>query len=84
MENNEIVQIIRREVRFNSFLIVVMNLFTIYNLQQLRNMTHEKLSETSAGIHFTIFVSIAFMVVTLMKKPLEVVDLRPAKNVDLT
>jgi len=47
-------------------------------------MTHEKLSETSAGIHFTIFVSIAFMVVTFLKKPLEVIDLRPAKNVDLT
>ena len=81
MNNEELAKIIHREARFINFLIVMTNVSMFI---QLRNMTHEKLSETSAGIHFTIFVSIAFMVVTLVKKPLEVIDLRPAKNVDLT
>jgi hypothetical protein len=84
MENNEIVQIIRRETRFNSFLIVVMNLLMVYELHQLRNLIEPKLNETNAGIFLSIFFSAAFTVVALVKKPLEVVDLRPAKNVDLT
>ena len=83
MNNEELAQIIRREARFNSFLIVVMNLFTVYNLQQLGNMTHTKLSETMAGIYGITFMSAAFMLISLLKKTVEVVDLRVTKNVDL-
>ena len=83
MNNEELAQIIRREARFINFLIVVMNLFTVYNLQQLGNMTHTKLSETMAGIYGITFMSASFMLISLLKKPVEVVDLRPSKNVDL-
>ena len=60
-----------------------MNLFTVYNLQQLGNMTHTKLSETMAGIYGITFMSAAFMLISLLKKTVEVVDLRVTKNVDL-
>jgi ABC-type Mn2+/Zn2+ transport system permease subunit len=49
---------------------------------QLRNMT-VKMNETNTGIFLSIFFSAAFTVVSLVKKPFEVVDLRPSKNVDL-
>jgi len=84
MNNEELAQIIRREARFINFLIVVMNLLMVYELHQLRNLIEPKLNETNAGIFLSIFFSAAFTVVALVKKPLEVVDLRPAKNVDLT
>jgi hypothetical protein len=84
MNNEELAQIIRREARFINFLIVVMNLLMAYELHQLRNLIEPKLNETNAGIFLSIFFSAAFTVVALVKKPLEVVDLRPAKNVDLT
>jgi len=84
MNNEELAKIIRREARFINFLIVVMNLLMAYELHQLRNLIEPKLNETNAGIFLSIFFSAAFTVVALVKKPLEVVDLRPAKNVDLT
>jgi hypothetical protein len=43
----------------------------------------EKMNETNTGIFLSVFFSAAFTVVALVKKPLEVVDLRPSKNVDL-
>lgn len=79
MNNEELAQIIRREARFINFLIVMTNVFMFI---QLRNMT-EKMNETNAGIFLSVFFSAAFTVVALVKKPLEVVDLRPSKNVDL-
>jgi len=83
MNNEELAKIIHREARFNSFLIVVMNLLMAYELHQLRNLIEPKLNETNAGIFLSVFFSAAFTVVALVKKPLEVVDLRPSKNVDL-
>jgi hypothetical protein len=83
MNNEELTQIIRREARFNSFLIVAMNLLMAYELHQLRNLIEPKLNETNAGIFLSVFFSAAFTVMSLVKKPLEVVDLRPTKNVDL-
>ena len=83
MNNEELIQIIRREARFNSFLIVAMNLLMAYELHQLRNLIEPKLNETNAGIFLSVFFSAAFTVMSLVKKPLEVVDLRPTKNVDL-
>ena len=79
MNNEELAKIIRREARFINFLIVMTNVFMFI---QLRNMT-EKMNETNAGIFLSVFFSAAFTVVALVKKPLEVVDLRPSKNVDL-
>lgn len=79
MNNEELAQIIRREARFINFLIVMTNVFMFI---QLRNMT-VKMNETNMGIFLSIFFSAAFTVVSLVKKPLEVVDLRPSKNVDL-
>jgi len=79
MNNEELAQIIRREARFINFLIVMTNVFMFI---QLRNMT-VKMNETNTGIFLSIFFSAALTVVTLIKKPLEVVDLRPSKNVDL-
>ena len=80
MNNDELVQIIRREARFINFLIVVTNVFMFI---QLRNLIEPKLNETNAGIFLSVFFSAAFTVVALAKKPIEVVDLRPTKNVDL-
>jgi ABC-type Mn2+/Zn2+ transport system permease subunit len=54
----------------------------VFMFIQLRNMT-EKMNETNTGIFLSVFFSAAFTVVALVKKPLEVVDLRPSKNVDL-
>jgi hypothetical protein len=79
MNNEELAQIIRQEARFINFLIAMTNVFMFI---QLRNMT-VKMNETNAGIFLSIFFSAAFTVVCLVKKPLEVVDLRPSKNVDL-
>ena len=79
MNNEELAQIIRREARFINFLIVMTNVFMFI---QLRNMT-VKMNETNTGIFLSIFFSAALTVVTLIKKPFEVVDLRPSKNVDL-
>jgi ABC-type Mn2+/Zn2+ transport system permease subunit len=79
MNNEELAQIIRQEARFINFLIVMTNVFMFI---QLRNMT-VKMNETNTGIFLSIFFSAAFTVVSLVKKPLEVVDLRPSKNVDL-
>ena len=79
MNDEELAQIIRREARFINFLIVVTNVFMFI---QLRTMT-EKMNETNTGIFLSVFFSAAFAVVALVKKPLEVVDLRPSKNVDL-
>ncbi len=79
MNNEELAQIIRREARFINFLIVMTNVFMFI---QLRNMT-VKMNETNMGIFLSIFFSAAFTVVSLVKKPLEVVDLRVTKNVDL-
>ena len=79
MNNEELAKIIHREARFINFLIVMTNVFMFI---QLRNMT-EKMNETNAGIFLSVFFSAAFTVVALVKKPLEVVDLRPSKNVDL-
>jgi len=79
MNNEELARIIHREARFINFLIVMTNVFMFI---QLRNMT-EKMNETNAGIFLSVFFSAAFTVVALVKKPLEVVDLRPSKNVDL-
>ena len=79
MNNEEIAKIIHREARFINFLIVMTNVFMFI---QLRNMT-EKMNETNTGIFLSVFFSAAFTVVALVKKPLEVVDLRPSKNVDL-
>jgi len=52
----------------------------LYDLHQLRNLIHDG----STGTFLNTFLIGALVVVTLVKKPLEVVDLRPAKNVDLT
>ena len=79
MNNEELARIIHRETRFINFLIVMTNVFMFI---QLRNMT-EKMNETNTGIFLSVFFSAAFTVVALVKKPLEVVDLRPSKNVDL-
>jgi ABC-type Mn2+/Zn2+ transport system permease subunit len=79
MNNEELAKIIHREARFINFLIVMTNVFMFI---QLRNMT-EKMNETNTGIFLSVFFSAAFTVVALVKKPLEVVDLRPSKNVDL-
>lgn len=79
MNNEELAKIIHREARFINFLIVMTNVFMFI---QLRNMT-VKMNETNTGIFLSIFFSAAFTVVSLVKKPLEVVDLRPSKNVDL-
>ena len=79
MNNDELARIIHREARFINFLIVMTNVFMFI---QLRNMT-EKMNETNTGIFLSVFFSAAFTVVALVKKPLEVVDLRPSKNVDL-
>jgi ABC-type Mn2+/Zn2+ transport system permease subunit len=79
MNNEELARIIHREARFINFLIVMTNVFMFI---QLRNMT-EKMNETNTGIFLSVFFSAAFTVVALVKKPLEVVDLRPSKNVDL-
>ena len=79
MNNEELAKIIHREARFINFLIVMTNVFMFI---QLRNMT-EKMNETNAGIFLSVFFSAAFTVVALVKKPLEVVDLRPSKNIDL-
>jgi ABC-type Mn2+/Zn2+ transport system permease subunit len=79
MNNEELAKIIHREARFINFLIVMTNVFMFI---QLRNMT-VKMNETNMGIFLSIFFSAAFTVVSLVKKPLEVVDLRPSKNVDL-
>ena len=83
MNNEELARIIHIESRFINFLTVVMNLFTAYQMHQLRNLIGPKLHETNAGIFLSVFFSAAFTVVALVKKPLEVVDLRPSKNVDL-
>ena len=83
MNNEEIVRIIRLETRFINFLIVVVNLIMAYQIHQLRNLIEPKLNETSAGIFLSVFLSTVFVVVALTKKPLEVVDLRPSKNIDL-
>jgi ABC-type Mn2+/Zn2+ transport system permease subunit len=79
MNNEELAKIIHREARFINFLIVMTNVSMFI---QLRNMT-VKMNETNMGIFLSIFFSAAFTVVSLVKKPLEVVDLRPSKNVDL-
>jgi ABC-type Mn2+/Zn2+ transport system permease subunit len=79
MNNEELAKIIHLEARFINFLIVMTNVFMFI---QLRNMT-EKMNETNVGIFLSVFFSAAFTVVALIKKPLEVVDLRPSKNVDL-
>ena len=79
MNNEELARIIHREARFINFLIVMTNVFMFI---QLRNMT-VKMNETNTGIFLSIFFSAAFTVVSLVKKPFEVVDLRPSKNVDL-
>jgi ABC-type Mn2+/Zn2+ transport system permease subunit len=79
MNNEELARIIHIESRFINFLIVMTNVFMFI---QLRNMT-EKMNETNTGIFLSVFFSAAFTVVALVKKPLEVVDLRPSKNVDL-
>jgi ABC-type Mn2+/Zn2+ transport system permease subunit len=79
MNNEELARIIHREARFINFLIVMTNVFMFI---QLRNMT-EKMNETNTGIFLSVFFSATFTVVALVKKPLEVVDLRPSKNVDL-
>jgi ABC-type Mn2+/Zn2+ transport system permease subunit len=79
MNNEELAKIIHREARFINFLIVMTNVSMFI---QLRNMT-VKMNETNTGIFLSIFFSAAFTVVSLVKKPLEVVDLRPSKNVDL-
>ncbi|AET84715.1 hypothetical protein OLOG_00260 [Ostreococcus lucimarinus virus OlV4] len=79
MNNEELAKIIHREARFINFLIVMTNVSMFI---QLRNMT-VKMNETNTGIFLSIFFSAAFTVVSLVKKPFEVVDLRPSKNVDL-
>jgi len=66
--------------RILSLLIIATNLLILYDLHQLRNLIHDG----STGTFLNTFLIGALVVVTLVKKPLEVVDLRPAKNVDLT
>ena len=83
MNNEEIVRIICIEARFINFLIVFMNLLMAYQIHQLRKLIEPKLNETNAGIFLSVFLSAAFVIVALAKKPIEVVDLRPTKNVDL-
>ena len=79
MENDEIAQIIRRESRFICFLIVLTNVFVGYIFTQLRTVT-----DTNTGVFLNTFLISALIAITLIKKPLEVVDLRPTKNIDLT
>jgi len=79
MNNEELAKIIHREARFINFLIVMTNVSMFI---QLRNMT-VKMNETMAGIYGITFMSAAFMLISLLKKPVEVIDLRPVKNVDL-
>ena len=71
------------EARFINFLIVVMNLLMTYQIHQLRNLIESKLNETNTGIFLSVFLSVAFVIVALTKKPIEVVDLRPSKNINL-
>lgn len=56
----------------------------VFQIHQLRNLIEPAQHETNAGIFLNIFLTAALMAITLVKKPLEVVDLRPTKNVDLT
>jgi len=79
MNNEELAKIIHREARFINFLIVMTNVSMFI---QLRNMT-VKMNETNTGIFLSIFFSAAFMLISLLKKTVEVVDLRVTKNVDL-
>jgi len=79
MNNEELAKIIHREARFINFLIVMTNVSMFI---QLRNMT-VKMNETMAGIYGITFMSAAFMLISLLKKTVEVVDLRVTKNVDL-
>ena len=65
--------------RIFSLLIVVTNLLILYDLQQLKAFIHDGYTGTFLNVSLTA----ALFVLTLLKKPLEVVDLRPSKNIDL-
>jgi hypothetical protein len=65
--------------RILSLLIIATNLLILYDLHQLRNLIHDG----STGTFLNTFLIGALVVVTLIKKPFEVVDLRVTKNVDL-
>ena len=65
--------------RILSLLIVVTNLLILYDLQQLKAFIHDSYTGTFLNVSLTA----ALFVLTLLKKPLEVVDLRPSKNIDL-
>lgn len=65
--------------RILSLLIIATNLLILYDLHQLRNLIHDG----SIGTFLNTFLMGILIVVTLVKKPFEVVDLRVTKNVDL-
>ncbi len=65
--------------RILSLLIIATNLLILYDLHQLRNLIHDG----STGTFLNTFLIGVLAVVTLVKKPIEVVDFRPSKNVDL-
>jgi len=64
---------------FINLLIVATNLLILYDLYQLRNLIHDG----STGTFLNTFLVCALVVITLVKKPFEVVDFRPSKNIDL-
>jgi Glu-tRNA(Gln) amidotransferase subunit E-like FAD-binding protein len=66
--------------RILSLLIIATNLLILYDLHQLRNLIHDG---SNTGTFLNTFLMGVLIVVTLIKKPFEVVDLRVTKNVDL-
>jgi cell division protein ZapA (FtsZ GTPase activity inhibitor) len=65
--------------RILSLLIVVTNLLILYDLQQLKAFIHDG----SIGPYINMTILGIFTLINLVKKPIEVVDFRPSKNIDL-
>ena len=65
--------------RIISLLIVVMNVLILYDLQQLK----ASITGGTSGTLLNICLSIGLIVYTIAKKPIEVIDFRPSKNIDL-
>jgi len=65
--------------RILNLLIVVTNLLILYDLQQLKAFIHDG----STGTFINVSLTAVLFAISLLKKPFEVVDFRPSKNIDL-
>jgi len=83
MHDSDIIRIIPREINYIKFLIVLTNVLILYSFQQLKILSETMSSDIRVSTFLNVFLTIVILVLFITRKPFEVVDLRPSKNIDL-